>query len=92
VAKAFPDQARDFRFRRRHIAVIGDSDGNDAAGNVWETAATAAALAHCMIDLQRHDQPPRILSEKLGNCLLDLTARYYVATANDHRKTANGFI
>lgn len=52
--------------------------------HIWEAAATAPAFAKGVINLRRHNQYPRILSEQIRNCILDFFFCYEIAMANQH--------
>ncbi|MBZ9821976.1 hypothetical protein [Mesorhizobium sp. CA4] len=51
---------------------------------MWETAATATALSHRVVDLRGHDQLPGILIQQADNRLLDLLFGDDVAMADQH--------
>ena len=59
-------------------------DPNDRFHHIWEAAATAAALAHGMIDLGRHNKLPRIFIQQTDDRLLDLLFGNDVAMADQH--------
>jgi hypothetical protein len=52
--------------------------------HIWETAATAAALLHRMIDLRRDDQLPTVLVEQRDDRLLDFLLGDDITLADQH--------
>ncbi|MBA8902608.1 hypothetical protein FHW17_003515 [Phyllobacterium sp. P30BS-XVII] len=56
----------------------------DGFNDVWEAAATAAALLHGMVDFCRDNQLPRVNIEKFNNSILDLFLGNDIAMTYKH--------
>jgi hypothetical protein len=66
------------------MGVVVFGDPNNRFDHIWETAATATAFHHRMIDLCRDDELPGILLEQPNNGLLDFLFSDDVAVADQH--------
>lgn len=74
----------DFVLRRVTLGMIFFRRADNQINDVGETAATAAALAHGMIDFRRNDELPTVFVKKLDDDVLDFLVRYVIAAADEH--------
>jgi hypothetical protein len=73
-----------FNVRRVPMGVILLGGADDDVDDIGETAATAAAFFHRVIDFCRHDQLPTVLIEESSNRFLDVFDRDEIAAADQH--------
>ena len=73
-----------FVIRRVATGVIFLGCLDDDIDDVGKTAAAAAALLHCMIDLGRDDQLPTVLIEELVDNVPDFLVGDVIAAADEH--------
>ena len=78
------DEADHIRIRCFQAAVIGLGDADDDVDDSGEAATAPPAFFHRMINLNRYDQPPRIIIEEADNGLLDFALGDDVAVADNH--------
>ncbi|MCB5202225.1 hypothetical protein LH464_07000 [Neorhizobium sp. T786] len=76
-----------FRFRRVVTGVIFLGRPDDDIDDVRETATTAAALAHGMIDFCGYDQLPAIVVEEPNDNVADLFISYVITATNKHSRS-----
>jgi len=74
----------DFVFRRVTQGMIFLRRANNQIHDVGETATTAAAFAHGMIDFRRYDELPTVFVKKLDDDVLDFLVRDVIAAAHEH--------
>jgi hypothetical protein len=73
-----------FDVRRVPMGVILLGGADDDVDDIGETAATAAAFFHGVIDFGRYDQLPTVLIEESGDRLFDVFDRDEIAAADQH--------
>jgi hypothetical protein len=74
----------DFVLRRVTQGMIFFGRADNQIHDVRETAATAAAFAHGVIDFRRYDELPTVFVKKLDDDVLDFLVRDVIAAADEH--------
>jgi hypothetical protein len=69
------------------LSVIFLRSPNDQVDDIGKATAATAAFFHRVVDLDRNDQLPTVLTEELDDRILDLPFGDVIATANQHFKS-----